>query len=164
MVSHYYHVFAGNYLWSIASLCRPTNVSVGPFPLCLPLGLKGRSEPTAWRAVNHAVGLHQSSGSFALAQEPQLSSTSPNHWHILLPIPADAVTCLQHPLALPVGKIGEISCAMLPDPYGIAWSQGFGSNFLPWWRDPERQDSGTWQKACAGEWVCNTVQATPVCF
>lgn len=151
-------IIYGQLLLSAELLMFPWVLSPLYFPFCL----KGRSK--AWRAVNHAVGLHHSSGNFALAQQPQLSSTSPNHWHVLLPIPSAAMTCLQCPLALPVGKMGEISFAMLPDPYSIAWSQGFESNFLPWWRDPERQDGGTWQKACAGGWVCYPVQATPICF
>lgn len=118
LVNYHYHLFAGNFLWWIATLCRPTNVSVrlSLFSLCLPLGLRRRRyELMAWRAVNYAICLYKFC-TVSTCHEIQLSLTSPYHWHILLSVSAAAVSCLQWPLVLPEGKIGKISWITLPDP------------------------------------------------
>lgn len=95
MVSHCCHVFAGNYLWWIATLCSLqssvfqwvfTFLPCFPiFPVAFLYVCKGRrSEAMAWRPVNCATDPHHSPGSFALPEHAVgFSWASLHYWHIL---------------------------------------------------------------------------------
>lgn len=122
LVTYRYHLFAGNYLWRIATFCRPTNISasLNLFSLCFPLGLQREKVQTdgseSCELCYFSITAQETFYIVSTCRGIQLSLPSPYRWHILLSISAAAVTCLQWRLVLPAGKIEEISWITLPDP------------------------------------------------